>query len=982
MKRMPFLQTLIFIFLCSSFSFSKIHYVSNDGSINGNGSLTNPFNQISTAYNAAVLNGQNEVIKLLPGNYYESEILIFNNKKISISGYGDQSIINNNIIVKSDMSFANLYIQGSFSNESFVVFDNVKCDDTDIDLESISGTWRGNENEIHINFLSDPIDGMEAVNLDSVNTHVSNYIAKAGLATEDNINTEIAARETADSQLSSDIISAIDVAMDSTEQNFISKSGDTVIADNFVLKAKEARNSKITIKGYSRNEYMGAWESAKVEIQSGESGNVFIKGGPGVMNNSATITVKGGDQNMSGGDIILDTGLNSSSSEDKIILKTDKVILQADIIDANGAVISNVAAPTFANHAANMAYVDTLTNRIDFTPDKYVKKIGGLMTGPLNISVVAFANDNQNAAAHEQRDYSGRSSWLGTRNILVNDNAAAVSHTVPYPYATDYLIASDFGFTIPIDATILGIKAYIKRKNTSFENVNIMKNGIVVGKTKNIYCNYNDYSTESHGSENDLWGVELTAENINSANFGIAYRCEAKAAFGSVYVDWIGVEVFYKYPDSEGLIVSGNITCNDPIKNNHAATKQYVDNSVSNSIGGNYVKNNGDTMSGSITFTNRPVNGVNFHYEHWKKPHYAAYRTNRFNLFSDGNNLISSVRMWQTNSGCGYWWKLHTPVENNGNWYDALWLTRRPEYSNYTHNTALKLFHPLLMNNEQIHFLADPSDPQDAATKAYIDNKEFTSGNISVDSITETKIAYGAVTVDKLAQNVDDEYVNVNGDTMNGSLKMKTFKRQVFKFNHENRHAVGIKNSNLGNTLSFFANNIFHFNTITEDAETTQNSSLKFEIRPDSSQFYNNLYVNGDANISGTLTVPHINITGSTDWRIGSANQRSDIVIKNPNTEIRSENGDVILNASANSIVMKSPVKFSANQFGSATIPADLSTITVTDKNVSNGAVILLTPCGEVSGAPFAQINTDGTFDIKLSETVVTPTVINYLILE
>ncbi|RLD09125.1 MAG: hypothetical protein DRI44_09295 [Chlamydiae bacterium] len=40
-------------------------------------------------------NGQNEVIKLLPGNYHEANTLIFDNENITISGYGDQSVINN-----------------------------------------------------------------------------------------------------------------------------------------------------------------------------------------------------------------------------------------------------------------------------------------------------------------------------------------------------------------------------------------------------------------------------------------------------------------------------------------------------------------------------------------------------------------------------------------------------------------------------------------------------------------------------------------------------------------------------------------------------------------------------------------------------------------------------------------------------------------------------------------------------------------------
>jgi len=176
MKKLSLL-TVLFLFLFSSSLFAKIHYVSNQGSPDGNGSLTNPFNKISMAYAAAVSNGQNEVIKLMPGNYYEITNLVFDYENISISGYGDGSIIQDNIIVKSDMSFADLHINsGSFSNEAFVIFNNVKCDDSSIDVETISGTWRDNNDKIHINFLIEPVDEMEAVNLESMNTYVQGSI--------------------------------------------------------------------------------------------------------------------------------------------------------------------------------------------------------------------------------------------------------------------------------------------------------------------------------------------------------------------------------------------------------------------------------------------------------------------------------------------------------------------------------------------------------------------------------------------------------------------------------------------------------------------------------------------------------------------------------------------------------------------------------------------------------------------------------------
>ncbi|RLC31517.1 MAG: hypothetical protein DRH37_02875 [Deltaproteobacteria bacterium] len=208
MKKLHLILTVLLLY--SSFSFAEIHYVSNNGSSTGDGSLTNPFDKISTAYNAAVSNGQNEVIKLMPGIYYETNTLVFTNENITISGYGDGSVIEDNIIVKSDMSFADLYIQGSFSNEAFAVFDNVKCDDSNINVEKISGAWRDSADTTHINSLIDPQDGFEAVNLDSMNTyvqgslttfvdeselvnevwvknHVSNYVSENALLIKDGV---------------------------------------------------------------------------------------------------------------------------------------------------------------------------------------------------------------------------------------------------------------------------------------------------------------------------------------------------------------------------------------------------------------------------------------------------------------------------------------------------------------------------------------------------------------------------------------------------------------------------------------------------------------------------------------------------------------------------------------------------------------------------------------------------------------------------
>jgi hypothetical protein len=86
MKKLHLILTVLLLY--SSFSFAQIYYVSNNGSSTSDGSFTNPFDKISAAYNAAVSNGQNEVIKLMPGNYYETN-LVFDSENIIFSGYNN-----------------------------------------------------------------------------------------------------------------------------------------------------------------------------------------------------------------------------------------------------------------------------------------------------------------------------------------------------------------------------------------------------------------------------------------------------------------------------------------------------------------------------------------------------------------------------------------------------------------------------------------------------------------------------------------------------------------------------------------------------------------------------------------------------------------------------------------------------------------------------------------------------------------------------
>jgi len=128
--------------------------------------------------------------------------------------------------------------------------------------------------------------------------------------------------------------------------------------------------------------------------------------------------------------------------------------------------------------------------------------------------------------------------------------------------------------------------------------------------------------------------------------------------------------------------------------------------------------------------------------------------------------------------------------------------------------------------------------------------------------------------------------------------------------------------------------------------------------------------------MSGALTM-----SSAGDWHVGSAQTRADVVLKHSAAQIRSENGNVTVAAAANCVIsLQSFAQLSAEQFGRATIPAGDNEVQVTGNPVTTSAVILLTPCSAVAGAPYAQID-GATFWVKLPADAAQDTVINYLIL-
>ncbi|WP_372497296.1 beta strand repeat-containing protein, partial [Flavobacterium panacis] len=151
--------------------------------------------------------------------------------------------------------------------------------------------------------------------------------------------------------------------------------------------------------------------------------------------------------------------------------------------------------------------------------------------------------------------------WLDPSNIESNGvNFATSSSSSGRNSNTRNLVASNFGFSIPTNATIKGISVTIGRFASSnivnyvTDNVvSLIKTGTnITGDNKSL--NSTPWSTDNtasstYGGQTDLWGTTLTPLNVNSSSFGVALSATLTRSISSgsvtASVAYIQVSVSY-----------------------------------------------------------------------------------------------------------------------------------------------------------------------------------------------------------------------------------------------------------------------------------------------------------------------------------------------------------------------------------------------------------------------------------------------------
>ena len=151
----------------------------------------------------------------------------------------------------------------------------------------------------------------------------------------------------------------------------------------------------------------------------------------------------------------------------------------------------------------------------------------------------------------------GDTAWSDPGNITVSGIPYA---TVNLSHGDDshYLRGTNFGFSIPDDATIDGITVTIRRSgDQSFgygvedHHIHLVKNGVIQTSGDDKADTNSNWPTtlaaRSYGSTSDKWRLSWSAADINNVNFGVALCARNNSPFSTHIgsVDYIQVTVTY-----------------------------------------------------------------------------------------------------------------------------------------------------------------------------------------------------------------------------------------------------------------------------------------------------------------------------------------------------------------------------------------------------------------------------------------------------
>lgn len=122
---------------------------------------------------------------------------------------------------------------------------------------------------------------------------------------------------------------------------------------------------------------------------------------------------------------------------------------------------------------------------------------------------------------------------------------------------TEYLVTSNFGLSLPLDASICGIEVKIVKSATGINlfswvkdnTVRLVKNGVITGENKASSGLWTlDETTAHYGGATDQWAGSWTVADLLSPGFGVAFSARLNGAVSllpSARIHSLEVKVYY-----------------------------------------------------------------------------------------------------------------------------------------------------------------------------------------------------------------------------------------------------------------------------------------------------------------------------------------------------------------------------------------------------------------------------------------------------
>jgi hypothetical protein len=162
--------------------------------------------------------------------------------------------------------------------------------------------------------------------------------------------------------------------------------------------------------------------------------------------------------------------------------------------------------------------------------------------------------------------------WSNPDSVKVSDGKYATAELASFPQCNTFscyysrgLISTKFGFNIPSNATVTGVRVDVQRLAGAANLIRdsavyLMENNANIGMNKADTMMWPVVDTyTSYGDSTDLWGATLTSAIVNSATFGLFFKpfdFGIASGFTAADVDYISMSVYYTIPTNITSIFS------------------------------------------------------------------------------------------------------------------------------------------------------------------------------------------------------------------------------------------------------------------------------------------------------------------------------------------------------------------------------------------------------------------------------------------